>query len=378
MNGILKIALKLLVNDKGKFFALITGLTFAVFLIMQMTASFSGIMLRTASEIINLGAKMWVMDPSVTNARDNIPMPSYVLDAARSINGVKFAVPIYLGGGLLRLKSGDYQSAMIIGLDDATLFGRPKIIEGNINAIYNSDAFILIKDSDAQKLQDPHVGTIFEVNDHRGEIVALAKSSVGELFGSPTLYTLYSRAIQFLPGTRYTMSFVLLEPKSSKDIVHIKEEIKKLGYMGLTQQEFIDKNTNYYMYRTGIGTNVLIMTFISFLVGLSIAGQTFYTFVLENIEKFGALKAMGAKNRELIHMILFQAVIVGFLGFGFGVLLSSLLIALAKFRLPNYAPVITLGTMFFSLFLVLVIISFSSYIGIRRVIKIEPFEIFRG
>ena len=42
------------------------------------------------------------------------------------------------------------------------------------------------------------------------------------------------------------------------------------------------------------------MTIISFLVGLSISGQTFYTFILENLERFGALKAIGAKSRELV------------------------------------------------------------------------------
>ena len=52
--------------------------------------------------------------------------------------------------------------------------------------------------------------------------------------------------------------------------------------------------------------NLLIMTVMSFVVGLSISGQTFYTFVLENLEKFGALKAIGAKSHELIMMILFR------------------------------------------------------------------------
>ena len=61
------------------------------------------------------------------------------------------------------------------------------------------------------------------------------------------------------------------------------------------------------MYQTGVGTNMLIMTVISFVVGLSISGQTFYTFILENLERFGALKAIGTKSRELIGMILFQA-----------------------------------------------------------------------
>ena len=45
---------------------------------------------------------------------------------------------------------------------------------------------------------------------------------------------------------------------------------------------------------------MLLMTVISFIVGLSISGQTFYTFILENLEKFGALKAIGAKSHELV------------------------------------------------------------------------------
>lgn len=49
MNGLLQIAIKLLANDKGKFFTLIIGITFAVFLMMQMTAVFSGVMLRSAA-----------------------------------------------------------------------------------------------------------------------------------------------------------------------------------------------------------------------------------------------------------------------------------------------------------------------------------------
>ena len=55
-----------------------------------------------------------------------------------------------------------------------------------------------------------------------------------------------------------------------------------------------------HVSRPGLGTNMLLMTVISFIVGLSISGQTFYTFILENLDKFGALKAIGAKGHELV------------------------------------------------------------------------------
>lgn len=378
MFSLFQIALKLLINDRGKFFTLIVGITFAVFLMMQMTSVFSGIMKRSAATLINIGAKMWIIDPSVNIQSENIPLPNYILDAIRSIKGVSYAVPIYSGGGLIKLKNGKYQSATIIGLDDTSLFGRPKMIQGDITAIYNNDAYIVMKDSEYPKLDNPQIGTTFEINDHRAVIVGIGKALVNGLFGTPTLYTTYTRAISDLPTTRFTISSILVEPKTKADIPYIQERVKALGYVALTQQQFIDKNRNYYLYQTGLGTNVLIMTLISFIVGLSIAGQTFYTFVLENLEEFGALKAIGAKKNELMQMILFQAAVVGFLGYGFGVLLSSVMIAFAKLRLPNYASLVTYQTLVFSFFMVILIVVFSSYLGIRKVIKIDPFDIFRG
>jgi len=378
MNGLLQIALKLLANDRGKFYTLIIGITFAVVLMLLMTSLFAGIMQRTAATIYNIGAKMWVMDPSVNTQIDNIPMPDYILDVVRSIKGVKYAVPLYSGTGLLKLSDGRYQSANIVGIDDYTLFGRPPMITGNIIDIYNDDAFIAIQDSEFAKLNRPTIGTTFEVNDNRGVFVGTAEALMAGLFGTPTIYTTYRRAISDLPTTRFTITYILLESKNQTDIAYIKNKVQEYGYLALTQQEFITKNTNYYLYETGLGTNVLIMTMISFIVGLSIAGQTFYTFVLENIEEFGALKAIGAKKSELIAMILYQASIVGFLGYGFGLLIASILIAVAKLRLANYAALVTPSSLAATFVMVLIIVAFSSYLGVRRVIKIDPFDIFRG
>lgn len=198
------------------------------------------------------------------------------------------------------------------------------------------------------------------------------------LFGLPTLYTTFTRAIQYIPSPRFTMAYILVEPKSETDIPAIKEEMGKAGYLALTDEEFQQRVANYYKYQTGVGTNVLVMTTISFLVGLSICAQTLYTFVLENLEKFGALKAIGAKSYELVYMIVFQAMLTGLTGYGLGVGLSSLIIAVAKSRVPNYAAMITFYNLGLALFMVLVIVAVSSYVAVRKVIKIEPFEIFRG
>jgi putative ABC transport system permease protein len=378
MKGILKLAFKLLVNDKAKFTALLVGITFAVFLMIQMTSLFAGILNRSSSTVLNIGAKVWVMDPAVNTVANSIGMPDYILDAVRSINGVKYAVPLYSGGALVKLRSGAYQSVTVIGLDDTSLFGRPQMLEGRIENIYAENAFIVVKDAEFPKLENPHVGSDFELNDHRGVIVGTATVTSSGLFGIPTLYTTYERAIQYIPSTRYTISYILVEPQSEQDIPRIEQQVQALGYRALTKDEFIQRISDFYKYQTGLGTNILLMTVISFIVGLSISGQTFYTFILENLERFGALKAIGSKGHELVAMILFQASFTALTGYGLGVGLCTLLIAIVKLRLPDYAAIITFSNLGLAFVMVLIIAAISSYIGIRKVLHIEPFDIFRG
>ena len=86
---------------------------------VQMTSLFAGILRKSSSTVINIGAKVWVMDPAVNTVANSIPMPDYILDAVRSINGVEYAVPLYSGGALVKLPDGNYQSVTILGLDDS-------------------------------------------------------------------------------------------------------------------------------------------------------------------------------------------------------------------------------------------------------------------
>ena len=211
MNGILRIAYKLLVNDRPKFSALLVGITFAVFLMVQMTSLFSGILARASATVVNVGARVWVMDPAVQTVANSIPLPDYVLDAVRSVDGVRYAVPMYSGGALVRLDDGTYQAVTVIGLDDTTLFGRPEVTRGSIEDIYAEHGFLVVDDAEYHKLGNPDIGAEFELNDNRGVIVGVAHVASSGLFGVPTLYTTFTRAIQYIPSMRYTISYVLVE-----------------------------------------------------------------------------------------------------------------------------------------------------------------------
>ncbi|GJJ04272.1 ABC transporter permease [Duganella rhizosphaerae] len=345
---------------------------------VQMTSIFSGILSHSSATVSNIGASVWVMDPAVNTVVNTIPLPDYLLDAVRSLPGVRYAVPLCSGGALVKLRSGALQAVSVIGLDDSSPFGRRVLERGNIEDIYPENGFIVLSDAEFKKLEDPVLGTEFELNVHRGVVAGIARVAAGGLFGVPTLCTTYSRAIRYLPTTRFTASYVLVELNDAQAVARIKQAVAQLGYLALTKQEFIDRISNFYKYKPRIGTNIPLMTAICFIVGLSISGQNFYTFILESRDKFGALKSMGAKGRELAGMILFQSIFTALTGYGIGAGLCTLLLALAKLRLSDCASLITFGNRGLAFGMVLLIAAISSYIGIRKVLWIEPFDIFRG
>jgi putative ABC transport system permease protein len=378
MRGILRIAYNLLVNDRGKFTTLVLGMTFSVFLMVNSISIFSGIMRKASSLVANTGAPMWVMDLGVNNTTSSIPMPDYALDAVRSIPGVRYAVPLYSGAALVRLADGTYQPAMVIGLDDTSLLGRPELVAGRINDVYADDGFIVVRDEEYGKLERPTLGTEFEINDHRGVIRGIARVPSSGLFGMPTLYTTYSRAVEDIPTTRQTISYILVAPRSADDVPAIEADVARLGYVARTEEQFTQVISNFYMYHTGLGTNIVLMTVFSFIVGLSLSGQSFYSFTLDHLERFGALKAIGARGWELVCMIMFQSAVTSLVGYGLGVGLCSAVILLAKLRLPDYASTITVGALLLALSMVVLIAAVSGYVAVRRVLRVQPFETFRA
>jgi putative ABC transport system permease protein len=85
MTGILKLAYKLLVNDRAKFVTLLVGITFSVLLMIMMLSMFAGVLNRASATVINIGARIWVMDPAVNTVANTIGLPDYTLDAVPSM-----------------------------------------------------------------------------------------------------------------------------------------------------------------------------------------------------------------------------------------------------------------------------------------------------
>ena len=83
------IALKMLTGDRGKYFAIIFGVTFSSLLIAEQSAIFCGVMLRTTSQIRDIeGVDIWVMNSNVRYIDDLKAISDDDVFRVRSVSGV--------------------------------------------------------------------------------------------------------------------------------------------------------------------------------------------------------------------------------------------------------------------------------------------------
>jgi putative ABC transport system permease protein len=381
------VAMKMLVGDRAKYLGIIMGLTFASLLITQQLAIFIGLMTRTYGAVTDLALPdIWVMDPKVQFIDDIKPLQDTQLYRVRGVDGVEWAVPLYKGLIKARLDNGNFQTCNVLGLDDATLIGGPPtMIEGTLADLRRADSVIVdtigVHDKLARTLPDGtkvplKIGDTLELNDHRAVVVGICRNT--RTFQSqPVVYTTYTRATTFAPRERKLLSFVLVKAKAGQDVPALCERIHRTtGLAALTRDQFQTTTYQYFMKYTGIPINFGIAVALGFIVGTAIAGQTFYNFTLDNLRHFGALKAMGAGNGLLLRMILLQAAVVGFIGYGLGVGAAAafgyaLRDSELAFKLPWQLLLVT-GVA------ITVICMLSSLISMRKVVRLEPAIVFKG
>ncbi len=324
------LAWKMLTGDRTKYWGIVFGVAFGSLLIAQQASIFVGLMRRTSSVIIDITAPdIWVLDERGQNLDEIRPLPDSRLYQVRGIEGVEWAVRLYKGLVRVRVANnsqqsddGNFRQVILLGVDDASLVGVPRtMILGKMEDIRRPDGIFI--DEAGYRLLFPNeplqLGKTLEMNDHRGVIVGICQAHAPfQTF--PVVYTRYSQATQFAPRERNLLSFILVkaaEGTNVKDLCHRID--KNPDLQALTTDDFFWFNIWYYIENTGIPVNFGITVGLGFFVGAAVAGQTFYLFTVENLKQFGNLKAMGVSNGRLVGMILFQAAVVGVMGFALGI-----------------------------------------------------------
>lgn len=383
------VALRMLIGDRLKYFALVAGLAFAGLLVTQQSSIFTGYASRMGVWIRETAQNdLWVMDPQVQYSDDIKPITDTMLYRVRGVEGVQWAVPMYKGFLPARLPDGAVTTVRVVGLDDSTLMGGPaRMLEGTLADLRQDRAMIVHVRQAADGLslktgmpgEGPRalrVGDEVSINDNSLRVTGVFDAS-DEFFWDPIVYTTYSRALSIAPRTRKLSTFVLVKTAPGADVKEVARKIEvSTGMRAMTPRQF-DRLTMWFLLtRTGILINFGITVALGVVIGVLASAQTFFSFVVENTRYFATIKAMGGSDWTIARMILLQVVVVGGVGYGIGLGLAAITGELFEggglaFRMPWQIPV--LGALS-----VLGCCMFAGMISAYRVFRLQPAAVFKA
>jgi putative ABC transport system permease protein len=377
------IAFQMLLADRTKYLSLVFAVAFSTMLMSQQVSIFIGLMLRAASQIIDVrDIDIWIMDPRVVYVDEVEPLTDTQVLRVRGVPEVAWAVPFFKGLTVGRSVDGVLQQVILMGVDDASLAGAPpRMLMGKVEDLRRPDALIMDRAGfhSIWPGEPLALGKELELNDRRAVVVAICEASA-PFATFPVVYTKYSDALTYIGQQRKQLSFVLVRAATGADPAEVAAQIEaQTGLQALTWRQFVWRTISYYLEHTGIPVNFGITVALGFIVGAAVVGQTFYIFVLENLKQFGTLKALGVGNPTILRMVLLQALVVTALGYGIGIGASALffeitsraLINLRGFFLPWEVMVGTGAA-------VLVIIVLASFASIRKALVVDPAIVFQG
>ncbi len=372
------LAMKSLLHDKLRFGITVTGVAFAVTLVLMQVGLFLGLLDNASITIEHTDADLWVTSRNTPNVDFAHTFPESRAERVRSTPGVLHADNLIVQFMNVQLPSGAEEGTVVYALHDFERWGIPwNITEGDVTELRRGHYMFF----DASSVK--RYGK-FEVGDYRevfGQRIKIAGSTVAakSFTTTPITFMDYDLAQSLNTTLRGNTTYVLVKVAPGADVLEVKQAIaERLPHNDVyTKEEWRDRSRSYWVQNTGIGLNMYITVFLGVLVGIVVVAQTLYTSTMEHLKEFGTVKAIGGSNLDIYKILARQASISAVHVFVIGVIPAFLkrpvMLAKADLKLilpPSFIAIVFVGTVAMCLL--------ASMVSFRKVAAIDPGLVFRG
>ncbi|HYJ10401.1 MAG TPA: ABC transporter permease [Polyangiaceae bacterium] len=372
------LGLKTLLHDKVRFLITVSGVAFAVTLVLVQVGLFVGLLDNSTITIRKLDAELWVTSKNSPNLDFVHQFPESNLYRARSVPGVERADNLILSFMQVSLPTGAEETTIVYAMEDFQRWGIPwQVTQGKLDDLKRG-AFVIFDESASKRFGKFEVGDYREVMGQRLKVSGKTREAKS-FTTTPLAFMDFRRAQALQPELlEGKTSYIVVKVATGADVAVVKAELeRRLPYNDVfTSQAWAERSRAYWVENTGIGFNAFLTVFLGCLVGVVVVAQTLYTSTMEHLKEFGTVKAIGGSNLDIYRMLGKQATVAAVVGFVLGYLPAQLLkpvIASAGLKLiiaPELTLVVLLGTVLLCLG--------SALISFRKVASIDPALVFRS
>ena len=355
----------------------LTGIVFAVVLMVVELGLFVGFTVTTSNLIDNSRADPWVTSKHVPYIELGVPFTERKLYQVRVVPGVADAEKFILRWTQRKRHDGRQESVQIVGINpDKPLVGPWNLVEGSVADLKKPDA-IIIDETYKDNLGVTRAGEVFELNGRRARIVGFTRG-IRAFTTSPHVFTAFKNAQNYTRLPEDQTIFVLVKVAPGADLNQVRSDIvahvKDVDVF--TRAEFSRMTRSYWMFTTGAGVAVLLAAFLGLVVGFAVVAQTIYATTMDHLREFGTLKAIGASNRYIYKVILKQASISAVIGYALGMSVSLLVVRASQ---HGGAAILVPWPMAVGMFFVtLFMCAGAAVVSIRKVTRLDPAIVFKG
>lgn len=368
-----------LFHDKVRFTVTLTGIVFALVLIIIQFGLFLGFTTTTSNNIDHSNADLWVVFRGVGYFDTGRNFSERKFYQVLSTQGVEQAEKYMQAFGRWKRPDGRVESIQVIGFHPGSGLGEPwNVVQGSTADLRQEDS-VLVDELYRDKLGVQKIGDRVEIGDHRARVVGFTRG-IRSFTTSPFVYATFKNSLDYTnPTSREdSTAYILVKAKPGVPVKALQETLRErvTDVDVYTTAEFSRKTRFYWMFTTGAGLAVLIAALMGLVVGVAVVAQTIYAATMDHIREYGTLKAMGATNRYLYRVLIEQAIWSGVLGYGLAMIVAHFIVeGSAKGGAVILMPWSMAAGM---LVLAVVMCIAAALVSINKVTKIDPAMVFRG
>lgn len=366
-----------LFHDRIRLGVTLTGIVFAVVLIVVQVGLFIGFTSATSGLIDNSRADLWITSAHVPYLERSVAFTERKLQQVRATPGVASAQKLVADFSRWKRPDGRQENIYVVGFDPESGLGGPWDLTAGRAADVKADDSVIIDEIYREKLGVTSLGEAIEIRDHRARVVGFTRG-IRSFTTSPYVFTSFKNAQNYVTLPEGQTHYILVRAARGVDVEALKGELQaRLRDVDVRHTlEFSRMTTAYWMFTTGAGIAVLLAAVLGLVVGVVVVAQTIYATTMDHLREFGTLKAMGASNRYIYRVIIQQALISAAIGYALGMIVSVFVVHAS--RTGGAAILMPWQMAAGMLVLTFLMCIGAAVVSINQVTRIDPAMVFKG
>lgn len=365
------LSLRNLLRERTRLAISVGGVAFAVALIVLVRGLLVAYQSRVADYFEGVQADVWVLQSGTADFFHSFSLlPTDVRSELATVPDIANTEPYV--ARLVALDIGDRDAVLyLVGFEPGDPVTGPRHLASGTTDIASDE--IIIDEVFARRYGVDEGDTLTL----EGRALTVAGISTGGDL------VMFQYAFADLDTTREILEFgtidnaVLVELVDGADPTEVAAAIEtNPGLQARTTRSVIEVNQG--VINEGFVPVIRVILAIGFVVGVAVVGLTIYSSVIERRREFGVLKALGARTRHLLVVIVVQSLIATAIGYALGLVLAYAARWASQRWVPQFITELHSTDLAWVAVATTVMALAAATLPLVRVSRIDPAEVFRA